>query len=132
MVATLLSFGMQVDKILIDNLSKNTYDNAYFTKLFCLNYSVNSLKVITSKFHARRAKMIFEKVFGRDYSINFITVIQHEKSIQSLREKFLILTLPFIFLLPAGNHMKIKEITDNLTRIFHKPIYGICKLIKLL
>ena len=131
MVATLSEFGILVDKNLIDNDSKNTYDNAYFTKLFCLNYCVNSLKIVTSKFHVRRAKMIFQKVFGDGYLINFIAVSQDEKTIQSLREKFLFMSLPVILLMPAGDHIRIKRITDNLTKILVKPLQGIYRLIKI-
>ena len=130
-VSTLSEFGIHVDKNLIDNNSRNTYDNAYFTKLFCLNYCASSLKIVTSKFHVRRAKMIFNKMFGDGYTINFITVAQDGTTIQSLREKLLLITLPIISLLPSGDHIRIKRIIDNLTKILGKPLQNIYNLVKI-
>lgn len=75
--------------------------------------------------------MIFKKMFGEGYAINFITVAQDEKTIQSLREKLLFITLPIILLLPSGDHIRIKRIIDNLTKILGKPLQNIYNLVKI-
>lgn len=70
-------------------------------------------------------------MFGEGYAINFITVAQDEKTIQSLREKLLFITLPIILLLPSGDHIRIKRIIDNLTKILGKPLQNIYNLVKI-
>lgn len=58
----LLNLGVPDSCVLIENNSKNTYENAIFTKhiLDSLHYQGNTL-LVTSSFHMRRSKAIFEK-----------------------------------------------------------------------
>lgn len=58
----LLNLGVPDSCVLIENNSKNTYENALFTKhiLDSLHYTGNTL-LVTSSFHMRRSKAIFEK-----------------------------------------------------------------------
>ena len=61
------------DKILLEDKSKDTIGNAYFTKIKYLKpRNWNKLVVVTSDFHLKRTKYIFNKVLGPDYQIKYI------------------------------------------------------------
>jgi len=66
--------GLPKEKIILEEESKDTLGNAYFTKLNVLEpkkwYKVI---IVTSDFHLERTKYIFKKVFGNKYKIEFIT-----------------------------------------------------------
>jgi uncharacterized SAM-binding protein YcdF (DUF218 family) len=61
---TLLQLGVPESDILIENMSKNTHENAVFTKevLVKLNLDKSKLLLITSAFHMRRSIGCFKKV----------------------------------------------------------------------
>lgn len=58
----LLNMGIPDSCLMIENNSRNTYENAMFTKhiLDSIHYKGNTL-LVTSSFHMRRSKAIFEK-----------------------------------------------------------------------
>lgn len=58
----LLTMGVPDSCVMIENNSRNTYENAIYTKhlLDSLHYQGNTL-LVTSSFHMRRSKAIFEK-----------------------------------------------------------------------
>lgn len=58
----LLNMGIPDSCVIIENNSRNTYENAIFTKqiLDSIHYQGNTL-LVTSSFHMRRSKAIFEK-----------------------------------------------------------------------
>lgn len=69
----LLGLGIARRKIYIENKSKDTIGNAYYAKKFYfIPRNEKGAIIITSDFHARRAKFIFQKVFGNDYRFKFI------------------------------------------------------------
>jgi uncharacterized SAM-binding protein YcdF (DUF218 family) len=63
-LATLLRLaGVPARDILLEDQSRNTHENALFTKRLLGQYpDIKSLVLITSAFHARRAQGCFEKV----------------------------------------------------------------------
>lgn len=59
----LLSVGMPEEDILVDTLSKNTYENAVYSKQILDQHdSLQRKLLITSALHIRRSKRCFEKV----------------------------------------------------------------------
>ncbi len=58
----MLNLGIPDSCVIIENNSRNTYENAIFTKhiLDSIHYKGNTL-LVTSSFHMRRSKAIFEK-----------------------------------------------------------------------
>ena len=57
----LIKWGIPADDILIENKSRNTHENAVFTKeLIEKNYPESSILLITSALHMKRAKACFE------------------------------------------------------------------------
>ncbi|MBL4656580.1 MAG: YdcF family protein, partial [Flavobacteriales bacterium] len=56
-----------------EGLSKDTIQNAYFTRLLFLDrQDVKEFTVVTNDFHLNRAKHIFNWVFGEGYDIHFV------------------------------------------------------------
>lgn len=55
-------FGLTEDQVIIDPESRNTYENALFTKKIAEEYGTESLLLITSAFHIFRAKGCFAEV----------------------------------------------------------------------
>jgi uncharacterized SAM-binding protein YcdF (DUF218 family) len=63
--------GFPPAKILIENKSKSTYENAIYTKKIVEANCWESIVVVTSQFHAQRAEYLFRKVYGDNYRIGF-------------------------------------------------------------
>lgn len=88
----MLKNGISDNDILLEEKSKDTIGNAYFTKIQYLkpNWWKN-IVVVTSDFHLQRAKYVFEKVLGEDYHIHFIgtknTLSAKDLELMILREK---------------------------------------------
>ncbi|MBL8046524.1 MAG: YdcF family protein [Anaerolineales bacterium] len=59
-----LVFGLPESAIIIENQSRSTFQNAYFTKAILQERGYNSIILVTSLFHSRRAGQIFREVFG--------------------------------------------------------------------
>ncbi len=54
-------FDVPEKDLLFDDKSKNTYENALFSKEILNNYRKNNILLITSAFHMKRATGVFEK-----------------------------------------------------------------------
>ncbi len=64
--------GFPSAKILIENKSKSTYENATHTKKIVEANGWNSIAVVTSQFHAQRAEYLFSEIYGDNYRIGFV------------------------------------------------------------
>ncbi len=64
-----LAMGLPEKDILIEDESKSTYENAYYSKVICRQYNMQSILLVTSLFHSRRAKQIFEDVLEPDIAV---------------------------------------------------------------
>ena len=61
------------EKIILEEESKDTLGNAFFTKTNILEpRKWQTIIVITSEFHIPRTKYIFKKILGEKYKINFV------------------------------------------------------------
>lgn len=65
--------GVPFTSILLESESKSTYDNAVYVKNIIQRYNLKSILLVTSNYHTRRAKYIFEEVF-KNTSVEIITV----------------------------------------------------------
>lgn len=76
----LINMSIPDSDIVIENKSKNTYENAFFTAKILKNKQYNNLLLITSALHISRAKKCFKKqgvivdVFPADYHLYPFTV----------------------------------------------------------
>ena len=85
-----VSERIPIDSILIEQDSKDTLGNAYFTKVNILEpNNWKNVLVITSDFHLERTKYIFDLVLGPEYTITYDTVktILPPEKIISLEEQ---------------------------------------------
>ncbi len=62
----LMDIGISGDKIIVENKSRDTYENALFSRKICLERGFNRVVVVTSAFHMPRTAMIFKKVGFKD------------------------------------------------------------------
>jgi len=70
-----LSLGAPPDRILLEEESDSTLQNAYFTKVRILEpRGWTRLLLVTSAWHMDRAKLTFERILGRGYAIEPVAV----------------------------------------------------------
>jgi uncharacterized SAM-binding protein YcdF (DUF218 family) len=63
--------GIPMDKILVEEKSTSTIENAYFCKMdYIERLRISNLTIVTNQFHIERAETIFKFVFGPDYVVN--------------------------------------------------------------
>lgn len=80
--AILLRLGVPADKIIIENQSINTTENARFCQAMLVTYGLKRPILVTSAFHMRRAVKQFEKVgvtvtaFPTDYQTNVYSKLE--------------------------------------------------------
>ncbi|BAF59279.1 MAG: YdcF family protein [Pelotomaculum sp.] len=55
--------GVGEQDIIVENKSGSTYQNALYTKDIVLSRGFKSAIVVTSPYHMRRARLVFERVF---------------------------------------------------------------------
>lgn len=69
-----VSLGVDPQKVLLENNSRDTLANAIFTKKDYLSpRQLCNVVVVTSSFHIPRAEYLFRKVLGPDYIITFVS-----------------------------------------------------------
>lgn len=59
-----ISLGVPKDSILLEDKSKNTEEDAHFTKKVLNKYKYRSCILVTSPYHSRRAYTLFKKIMG--------------------------------------------------------------------
>lgn len=60
--------GVSKDQIICEDKSMNTIENAKFTKKIIDGLSFNSISLLTSSYHIKRANRIFLAAFGKELS----------------------------------------------------------------
>lgn len=58
-----LQLGVPKDSILLENQSTSTLENARFSKEVMLKHQFHSVIVVSSNFHMRRVKVLFDRTF---------------------------------------------------------------------
>lgn len=64
-----LEAGVPAEKILTENASRTTHQNAERTTELLTQYRIKRLIVVTSPYHQRRAGLEFKKIAGSDVSV---------------------------------------------------------------
>lgn len=65
--------GIPTDKVLEEKESKDTLGNIYFCKISFLDpNNWKNIIVVTSDYHIPRTRYIFEKVLGKEYTVDYI------------------------------------------------------------
>jgi uncharacterized SAM-binding protein YcdF (DUF218 family) len=72
LAAYLLERGVEQRRILALVPSRHTVEDATLSKGVVDEYNLEKLTILTSRFHLRRARFIFEQVFGPGYTLGFV------------------------------------------------------------
>jgi uncharacterized SAM-binding protein YcdF (DUF218 family) len=73
MVQTALALGIPQDVIYIENMAESTYQNAEFTLPLMKEHNFKSAIVVSSDFHMRRVKLIFNRVYKKsDIELTYV------------------------------------------------------------
>lgn len=64
-----LKMGVPEDAILMETKSTSTYENAAFSKEIIDDNSFNKVILVTSSYHSRRSKYVFQKVLNKQMKI---------------------------------------------------------------
>ena len=74
MAAYAMELGVPQEALLLEEGSKDTLGNAYFTRIHFLEPNGwTSIRVVTSDFHLSRAAWVFRKVLGGTYDFSFVS-----------------------------------------------------------
>ncbi len=69
-----IALGVDPQRILLEDKSRDTLANATFTKKdYLAPRQLRNLMIVTSSFHIPRAEYLFRKVLGPDYTITFVS-----------------------------------------------------------
>lgn len=71
----LVKNGVNPKKILLEEKSKDTFSNAYYTRELTndLKFNITKITVVTSKFHMPKTKVVFDIVFPKnEFDIDYI------------------------------------------------------------
>ena len=58
----LIEFGVNKNNVLSENKSRNTRENAVFSKKIMDEYEIKSIVLVTSNIHMKRSIKVFEKL----------------------------------------------------------------------
>ncbi len=111
----LLEKGIPQNKILKEELSKDTIGNAYYCKKYTfIPNKEKEVIIITSDFQVERVKYIFNKIFGSEYKIKIIgiqsSLPEIEKEAVWQRQKDLLLkTQALLSNMKEGDHNFLKD-----------------------
>ncbi len=115
----LISLGVPSSKIMCEEKSKDTFSNAFYSRVMLDEIGVTDLTVLTNKFHMKRTRLLFGFVFGGEsgYRLRFISCanppftveqernhLAHEKIICAFYRKNLVTSYGLI----AGDIEKLK------------------------
>jgi uncharacterized SAM-binding protein YcdF (DUF218 family) len=104
-----------LDSILVEDKSRNTVENAYFTKKWFLE--PNNWKkpiIVTSEVHIPRTKYDFERILGKNYKPEFLPVSSGTGLSTLIRKHFIekvgLLYTKFCLLgIKSGDHESVKK-----------------------
>lgn len=108
----LVSLGLPPEKIITEELSRDTMENALFSKKLCDEKGYKKAVIVTSAYHMRRAVLSFEKAGFRDF-IPYPTAYKSSKAAKC----------NFIDFLPGpGENLRI-ALHEYLGLVFYKLAY---------
>lgn len=72
LAAYLLERGLEQRRILALAPSRHTVEDATLSKAVVDKHRFTKVTIVTSRFHLRRARLIFRRVFGPGYALSFV------------------------------------------------------------
>ncbi|UFS68956.1 YdcF family protein [Geomonas sp. RF6] len=61
--------GSRAEGVFLEKVSRNTLENALYARDLIVKHKVNSIKLITSRYHMKRATLIFRNALPKDIAI---------------------------------------------------------------
>lgn len=116
MAAYATELGVPRAALLIEDRSKDTIGNAYFTKRqFLTPHGWTAVRVITSDFHVRRAAKVLRKIWGAGYRVAFDAVPSRHSLFQRFQRRldewrFSVLVTKWVEPLPDGDDQAIERL----------------------
>jgi uncharacterized SAM-binding protein YcdF (DUF218 family) len=120
----LIRFGVPAEKVFSEEKSRDTIENAFFTKrLYLEPNNWNNIVVVTSDFHVCRAEYVFKKILGKNYMMTFETAnteLDPDKLMQinNKENKLLAYDKKCLSKIKSGDEKEIKRLL-----FFHHPLY---------
>jgi len=110
----LISNGVKGDDVIKEEKSHDTIGNALFTKILILKpRRWRKILVLTSSYHVKRARYIFNKVLGRGYKMKFIAANPKYHRIlyrlSGMEKRLFILTKMFFKGVQPGDDRTLKK-----------------------
>jgi uncharacterized SAM-binding protein YcdF (DUF218 family) len=107
-----IKMGVPKSKIILEETSRDTLGNAYFTRLITDKNKWKKIIVVTSKDHYIRTKYYFEKVYGPGYELQFSlakTGLSKKEINKIIKFEKIAMYLASLKKIKAGDLEKIKE-----------------------
>jgi uncharacterized SAM-binding protein YcdF (DUF218 family) len=75
--------GQGADRVFIDQASRNTVENAIYARDLIIRHNITSVKLITSRYHMKRATLIFRNALSKD-----VAIYPHPVDSRNLKEEW--------------------------------------------
>ena len=75
--------GPGAENVFLENVSRNTLENAIYGRDLIMKHKVSSIKLITSRYHMKRATLIFRHALPKD-----VAIYPHPVDTKNLKEKW--------------------------------------------
>ena len=81
------NFKLENCKILVNTKARDTVGDAFFSRAKLMEYSISKITVVTSDYHIRRAKLIFNSFFSNIEYLEILGIKTSKESKLNIKEK---------------------------------------------
>jgi len=74
---------MKGEGIILEKVSRNTLENAFYSRDLIMKNDIHSIRLITSRYHMKRATLIFRNLLPKD-----VAIYPHPVDSKNLKEKW--------------------------------------------
>ncbi|HBG04642.1 MAG: hypothetical protein A2075_02965 [Geobacteraceae bacterium GWC2_58_44] len=78
-----LYLGDGAENVILEKVSRNTLENAIYARDLIMRHKINSIKLITSRYHMKRATLIFRNALPKD-----VAIYPHPVDSRNLKEEW--------------------------------------------
>ncbi len=108
----LIKEGVSKEHIHIENESEDSVSNAYYAKVrYFMPEKETEALIVSSDFHLERVRYIFNKVFGKEYDLKFVSVpsLNTDKKIIERQKELINKTKLMMQDVDDGDHEAVKK-----------------------
>lgn len=122
----LIQLGVQEKDILVEDQSKDTIGNFYFSKVrYLLPLNMKHILVVCTDFHLKRVTFLAEKILGHAFHIDYMTTPSlsiKDKSFMDIQEYIYKRQERFLNSMKAGDHAYLES------KLYDDPYYSLPRL----